>query len=197
MGVNKENVRYVIHFHLPGQMEAYVQEMGRAGRDGRNSIAILLYTHGDEDMVQSLIEAELPTEEQIRLFVEQGSSAQTLCSMIGISDVQWRLLQYMLEKEQACAHPTEEIIANLLAATEARRRWKRNKLQQMRSFLLRPLCRREQIVSYFQQHLAQKPAICCDVCGLSLEQYKKLAKEPHPRAWTFRGWEEELKRMFF
>lgn len=191
MGVNKENVRYVLHFHLPGQMEAYVQEIGRAGRDGKNSLAILLYTHGDEDMVQSLIEAELPTEEQIRLFVEHGSSA--LRSMLGISDVQWRLLQYLFEKE-ASAHTAEEIVANLREAIDRRRKWKRKKLEQMRLFLFRPSCRREQIVSYFHQSLTNKPENCCDHCTFSLESYR-LKRHDEP-AWTFCGWEEELKRIF-
>lgn len=201
MGVNKENIRYVIHFHLPGQMEAYVQEIGRAGRDGKNSIAILLYTHGDEDMVQSLIEAELLSEEQIRLFVEHMTfshielSLQPLRTMLGFSDIQWRMLQYMFEKERASASAPEEMKVNIFQMTEERRRWKRNKLQQMRAWLFCSSCRREQIVSYFDQHLAQKPEKCCDICGFPLDEYG--LKRHDQTAWTFCGWEEELKRMFF
>ncbi|MCL6585930.1 MAG: ATP-dependent DNA helicase [Anoxybacillus sp.] len=191
MGVNKENVRYVLHFHLPSQLEAYVQEIGRAGRDGKNSIAVLLYTHGDEDMVQSLIEAELPTDEQVRLFMAYGNE---LRSLVEINDVQWRLLHYMVEKERTNAHTAEEMIANLQVAIEARRQWKRNKLGQMRSFLFRSHCRREQIVAYFQQRLEKKPINCCDRCTLSLDSYQR--KQTDEPAWAFRGWEEELRQMF-
>ena len=50
MGVNKSDVQFVIHFHLPSTMESYVQEIGRAGRDGKQSIAVLLYSTGDEGL---------------------------------------------------------------------------------------------------------------------------------------------------
>ncbi|MGD6887817.1 helicase-related protein, partial [Staphylococcus shinii] len=47
MGINKSNVRYVLHYHQPTQMESYVQEIGRAGRGGNQSIAILLKSKED------------------------------------------------------------------------------------------------------------------------------------------------------
>ena len=48
MGINKENIRFVIHYDLPDSPENYLQEVGRAGRDGQPSQAILLYEAGDE-----------------------------------------------------------------------------------------------------------------------------------------------------
>src|SRR5699024_4677605 len=48
MGINKANIRYVIHYHLPASIEAYLQETGRAGRDQKQSQALLFYQPGDE-----------------------------------------------------------------------------------------------------------------------------------------------------
>lgn len=66
MGIDKPDVRLVLHAHLPASLEAYYQEAGRAGRDGQPARALLLVSGGDADTQRALIERSHPTAAQAR-----------------------------------------------------------------------------------------------------------------------------------
>ena len=67
MGIDKANVRLVIHLDPPSSIEAYFQEAGRAGRDGKRSYAILLHTQGnDERNLRKRVKENFPAKEEIR-----------------------------------------------------------------------------------------------------------------------------------
>ncbi len=79
MGVDKPNVRFVIHHDLPKSIESYYQETGRAGRDGLESEALMLYGSGDVNLVRRLIEnVENPRQRQVEI--------HKLNSMIALSE---------------------------------------------------------------------------------------------------------------
>ena len=70
MGIDKPDVRCVVHFNLPRSLEAYYQEAGRAGRDGAEAQCVLLFSYGDVRIQEFLVEHNNPTREVLERVYE-------------------------------------------------------------------------------------------------------------------------------
>lgn len=79
MGIDKSNVRFVIHHNMPKNMEGYYQEAGRAGRDGENSECILLFSGQDIHIQKFLIQQSIPSYERQRIELQKLNSMVDYC----------------------------------------------------------------------------------------------------------------------
>ncbi|WP_042457974.1 RecQ family ATP-dependent DNA helicase [Neobacillus dielmonensis] len=203
MGVNKENIRFIIHFHMPMQMESYLQEIGRAGRDGLPSVAILLFSPGDEILPIQLAESELPAEQQIdwlfhKLLQDMQSGESLLKPELreqgGFSELQWRLLQNFLEQLPDNFSELEDLKGTLKAYVYERLTVKRNNIYRMKKWVESKTCRRQGVLEYFDETLSDRPESCCDICGFDLHNYH-AANKPTKMTEADETWQMYLTKL--
>ncbi|MBW2558276.1 MAG: DNA helicase RecQ [Deltaproteobacteria bacterium] len=113
MGIDKSNIRFVVHYDLPKNIESYYQETGRAGRDGLAAEALLLFGYGDIAIARSLIEH---TNNQERKRIELHKLNAMVAFAEASSCRRRILLGYFDERMEedcgncdACLHPPEMI----------------------------------------------------------------------------------------
>ncbi|MBY0595487.1 RecQ family ATP-dependent DNA helicase [Bacillus bingmayongensis] len=213
MGVNKPNTRYIIHFHYPANIASYLQEIGRAGRDGEESIAILLCSPLDHDLPVSIIEDELPNKQQIQFLFSLLQEKMFQTKVLPIEDVEeicynaarfseqhWRFIRYHLEKMKIIQQKklimeslSDETMEKLMLEVDGRLRNKYSQLENMKSWLQYKGCRREQMLHHFGYKKEAWIKNCCDYCGISKEDYKKRRARQSNFDYN---WEAELQLLF-
>jgi ATP-dependent DNA helicase RecQ len=188
MGVDKADVRLVIHADLPRSPEAYYQEAGRGGRDGQPARCVLLFNHGDVKLQEFLIDANAPSVDllravwrAIRVDPRCGAEPNVLRRALPGSPSEAALATasrflvragYLREVEGVleALHPSEVEVAPAPldpAALSARADVERQKLRAMVDYAYATGCRRRFVLSYFGDADAASVAPCpaCDVCA--------------------------------
>lgn len=192
MGIDKADIRYIVHYNMPASCEAYYQEVGRAGRDGAPARCLLLYNSRDQALQEWMInnDALQPADPgklwQLMLKFKQGDRSKlplTLPGKNGIQETKVRLLISLLERagligqverEMDCLRVeltgrklTTKGVEQILAAAGKRLAYRQDKLKAMVRMVRSQRCRREVLLEYFGETMSRedRPEHCCDNCS--------------------------------
>jgi len=198
LGVDKANIRNVLHYHVPGSLEAYAQEAGRGGRDGRAARCVLLFSPDDVAIQEYFLSGTYPTKRQVRqvyealeAFTERSRSGGrmaedspptvanlALSSSVGQQRTRTVLSllkdeHFIVEQEGGLYYvadpPLEfELLMERAKQYEARRIADRQRLDSLLAYVKAPGCRSQVILDYLGE---PAPPKCgrCDNCLRSRE----------------------------
>lgn len=189
MGVHKNDVRQVIHDHFPSSVSNYAQEIGRAGRDGADSLATLFYTKDDEELSIFVATNDFPDEAHVKVFdeaIRNGLHPNQIVTQSLLTETHVRILSYWLSKR------TQQETITIL---QKLRLQKIEQIYQIKDILKNSFCIRMQIVQFFGQEINSKPHNCCSKCGLHIDEIVESSKENSTNL-KLQTWEKRLSSLF-
>ncbi|MBS1997921.1 MAG: ATP-dependent DNA helicase RecQ [Cyanobacteria bacterium SZAS LIN-2] len=208
MGVDKANVRRVIHYNLPGSLENYYQEAGRAGRDGQDARCTLLFQARDIHTQRWLLKRNFPSAAQVQdvlNFLRRASAKSSyplrstdILSAVKIDDSAlnsaidlFKFLEFVTSAPDGIVltpkgqNPSNSIDMSFLQQRERR---EEDRLDLIVRYAQSTTCRRRVILSYFGQDL---DGLCagCDVCHKVIDEpaTEDLYKRPDDGLRKFGG----------
>lgn len=196
MGINKSNIRIVIHYHVPTQLESFIQEIGRAGRDGGESVSIVLYEEGDEQIPLQMISNELPTETEIRAAMNHlyllsqrnatmSLSQRELEELFALSSTKTRFLLYqfeshgMIRENRIFYEQTEwgNALVQMIRFCHERTEIKQQQFYEVMKYVYTKDCLRQQLYNRFQRSVSKKSSQCCSNCGFLFANWVNSEQE--------------------
>ncbi len=198
LGIDKSNIRNVLHYHVPGSLESYAQEAGRGGRDRKPARCVLLFSPDDVAIQEFFLRGSYPTRRQVRAVFtalkawtpqeesEPSSSNIALAARTGTSRTKTvlNLLKdesFIVEDEAglfklSSPPPDEGKLYEKAKQYEGRRIADRQRLDALLAYVGTPDCRNQMILSYLGE---DDPPECgrCDNCLRSKEAARQAARE--------------------
>ncbi|MGH7683686.1 MAG: RecQ family ATP-dependent DNA helicase, partial [Vulcanimicrobiaceae bacterium] len=183
LGIDKANIRFVVHYDLPGSVEAYTQEAGRAGRDGKPSRCILLYRMSDTRVQNYFLTGKYPDIEEVQkvfgtltLFGDQEGGV-SLTDLRKISQLPLTKLKVILALLKKSGYIGTTIRSRYmlfaprggprvldLANYETKKAYDQSRLAMMLQYAESASCRRKFILNYFGEEYDRVLCGACDNC---------------------------------